>query len=166
MLAMGLKKTYKIVSNVIFFLNLNITLSRQTASHAKLQTDLRMRLWVNLVHCVPRGPAGLPVQVVALDEDGVAAHARDPDVALALQLQLDAGPDVLARLLGGLGAMYVREGAQTETLQADVGAGRGRKVAVHRDRPVTGRHLERLADLENWGKFWSGTVSQFDDKKI
>ena len=49
---------------------------------------------VDLVDCVPRGPAGLTVQVVALDKDAVVADALDPDVALPAVVQVNTLADV------------------------------------------------------------------------
>lgn len=49
---------------------------------------------VYLVHGVTWRASRLPVQVVALDEHGVVAHAAHPHVALAATLQLHAFTDV------------------------------------------------------------------------
>ncbi len=101
-----------------------------------------MSKWVDFVHRVARRPPRLPVQVVALDEDGVVRVAADPDVALADEVQLDALADVQARALARLGAVHVAERAQAEA----VSAGRVH-VAVDRHGPPAAGHLERLAHL-------------------
>ncbi|TNN36833.1 hypothetical protein EYF80_052999 [Liparis tanakae] len=100
---------------------------------------------VDLVHGVARRSARLPVQVIALHEHGVVAHAAHPHVALAAALQLHAFTD-------GVTPVAVRSpphGAGEPGLsEAEAVASRRVHVAVHGYDRAAGGHLEHLAHLD------------------
>ena len=108
---------------------------------------------VDLVHGVSGGASGLPVEVVALHEDGVVGLAADPHVALAHQVELDALADVEARAVAGLGAVHVGERAQAEAVAAG-----GVHVTVHGYGAPSARNFERFADLEKTESMFSVSV--------
>lgn len=73
---------------------------------------------VNLVYCISRSAAGLTVQIVALDEDGMIAETTNPNVSFTFTFQLDALSYMQSRPLDGLRSVDVTQLAETESISS------------------------------------------------